>query len=325
MDQPKIERMLRLLALLSGNIEYTVDELADKLEMSQRTIYRYIDTFKAAGFSVEKVRDYVYHLTTLKSGVADLSNIVYFSPEEAYIVNRLIDGLDSDNALKDGLKQKLAAIYDRTSIADFVDRPSNAKKIQTLAEAIKEKKVVELHRYSSSNSGQTKDYRVEPFAFTNNYAGFWAFDLDAGLNKRYKILRLHDVQKIDEPWSKEYAHHATPMDAFRIHGDKEYHVVVRMNNIAKNLMVEEYPLTEADIRPEEAPVVMMDAMTLPQHDMDNPEEQYWIYDGTVRGMDGIGRFVLGLQHNFDILEGEELRQFLLDASAEIQEKYTEGN
>ena len=115
------------------------------------------------------------------------------------------------------------------------------------------------------------------------------------------------------------------MDAFRIHGDKEYHVVLRMNNIAKNLMVEEYPLSEADIRPEEAPVVMMDAMTLPQHEMDNPEEQYWIYDGTVRGMDGIGRFVLGLQHNFDILEGEELRQFLLEASAEIQEKYTEGN
>ena len=44
MDQPIIERMLRLLALLSGNIEYTVDELAGKLEMSQRTIYRYIDT-----------------------------------------------------------------------------------------------------------------------------------------------------------------------------------------------------------------------------------------------------------------------------------------
>lgn len=322
MDQPKIERMLRLMALLSGNIDYTVDELADKLEMSQRTIYRYIDTFKAAGFSVEKVRDYVYHLTTLKSGVADLSNIVYFSPEEAYIVNRLIDGLDSDNALKGGLKQKLAAIYDRTSIADFVDRPSNAKKIQTLAEAIKEKKVVELHRYTSSNSGQTKDYRVEPFAFTNNYAGFWAFDLDASLNKRYKILRLHDVKKTDEPWSKEFAHHITPMDAFRIHGDKEYHVVVRMNNIAKNLMVEEYPLTESDIRSEETPAVMMDAIKLPQHDMDNPEWQHWIYDGTVRGMDGIGRFILGLQHNIDILEGEELKRFLLDASAEIQENYT---
>ena len=78
MDQPKIERMLRLLALLSGNIEYTVDELAGKLEMSQRTIYRYIDTFKAAGFSVETVRDYVYHLTTLKSvGAAPDFSISY--------------------------------------------------------------------------------------------------------------------------------------------------------------------------------------------------------------------------------------------------------
>ena len=122
-----------------------------------------------------------------------------------------------------------------------------------------------------------------------------------------------------------HAHHVTPMDAFRIHGDKEYHVVLRMNNIAKNLLVEEYPLTEDNVKPEEPAAVMMDAIMLPHHDMGNPDEQYWIYDGTVRGMDGVGRFVLGLQHNIEILEGEELKRFLLDASAEIQENYTEGN
>lgn len=43
MDQPKIQRMLRLMALLSSQVEYTVDELAERLEMSQRTVYRYID------------------------------------------------------------------------------------------------------------------------------------------------------------------------------------------------------------------------------------------------------------------------------------------
>ena len=53
MDQPKISRMLRLIVLLSGNRIYTVDELAEELKTSQRTIYRYIDTFKEAGFAVE--------------------------------------------------------------------------------------------------------------------------------------------------------------------------------------------------------------------------------------------------------------------------------
>ena len=55
MDQPKIERLLRLLRLLSGNVTYSVDELADRLDTSWRSIYRYIDTLKSAGFAVEKV------------------------------------------------------------------------------------------------------------------------------------------------------------------------------------------------------------------------------------------------------------------------------
>ena len=49
MDQPRIERMLRLMRYMSGNINYSVEELAEKLDMSERTIYRYIDTFRGAG------------------------------------------------------------------------------------------------------------------------------------------------------------------------------------------------------------------------------------------------------------------------------------
>ena len=30
MDQPRIQRMLRLMKLMSGNVNYTVDELAEK-------------------------------------------------------------------------------------------------------------------------------------------------------------------------------------------------------------------------------------------------------------------------------------------------------
>ena len=315
------------MALLSGNILYTVDELASKLGLSQRSIYRYLDTFKEAGFSVEKVRDYVYRLTTLNSAIADLSNIVYFSEEEAYIMNRLIDGLDQSNTLKAGLKQKLASIYDHTSIAEFVDRRSNAKLIETLSEAIREKKVVLLEGYTSSYSGKTKDYRLEPFKFTDNYSGVWAYDLDALKNKRFKILRMGDVIKCNDPWTMEHAHHATPMDPFGIHGEEEYHVVLRMNNVAKNLMVEEFPLTEDLVHPEEEEseegTMTLSQLILPLHSMDSEEEQYWIYDGMVRGIDGIGRFVLGLQRNIEVVEGDLLKEFLVDNAMDILEQYEE--
>ena len=46
MDQPKIERMLRFMQFLSSNTKYTLDELTDKLGLSKRSLFRYIDTFK---------------------------------------------------------------------------------------------------------------------------------------------------------------------------------------------------------------------------------------------------------------------------------------
>ncbi len=38
MDQPKIERVLRLMRLMSGTRLYTIEELAERLETSPRSI-----------------------------------------------------------------------------------------------------------------------------------------------------------------------------------------------------------------------------------------------------------------------------------------------
>ncbi len=138
MEQPKLRRTLQLIALLAGPRIYTIKELADKLEISQRTIYRYLDTFKEAGFAVEKVDDYKYRLLSVGGGVSDISNILYFSDDEAYLVNKLIDSLDPTNSLKAGLKQKLAAIYDSTAIATRVDNASVSRIVETLETAIRE-------------------------------------------------------------------------------------------------------------------------------------------------------------------------------------------
>ena len=57
MDQPKLERLLRLMKMLTANTTYTVDDLAERLGMSRRTVYRYIDTFREAGFVIRKSGD----------------------------------------------------------------------------------------------------------------------------------------------------------------------------------------------------------------------------------------------------------------------------
>ena len=228
MDQPKIERILRLMRLMLGSTYYTMQDLQDTLGMSERTIYRYIDTFKAAGFAVEKIHGNVFRLVTMKRPFPDLSKIVYFSEEEAYIVNRLIDSLDNTNALKQGLHRKLAAIYDATSIGDYVDKRSNSANIQALADAVKGKKVVMLKRYESSHSGDIRDRRVEPFSFTTNYLDVWCYDLEDGKNKRFKIARIDEVIILDDSWSAESKHHSDEIDVFRMSGPDRYHIRLQL-------------------------------------------------------------------------------------------------
>ena len=327
MDQAKIQRVLRLIVLLSGNRIYTVDELAAELEISQRTVYRYLDTFKKAGIDIVKVDDYKYRIRTLVPGVKDLSKVVYFSPEEAFIVDRLIDSLDPSNSLRTELKAKLSAIYQNTSLNTFSSRPTSAAKVERLVKAIKGKKVVRLLGYSSSYTGKVEDHLVEPFEMTSDYAGVWAYDLADGINKRFIIVRIEDVEITKEPWANELGHHATPMDDFRIHGDHEYHVILRLNTLAKNLMIEEYPLTDQNISRQDLiidlhqEILTIDDITMPEHDMENEEEDYWLYDANVRGLDGIGRFVLGLEGNIEVLEGELLIEYLQNHARHISETY----
>ena len=222
MDQPKIERVLRLMTLMSGSVEYTVDELADKLDTSYRSIYRYVDTFKACGFAVEKVHGNVYRLAKMSPRYPDLDKLVYFSEEEAYLVNHLIDRLDPTNALKAGLQRKLAAIYSSTSIADYIDKRSNAANVESLSRAVREKKAVRLLRYESGHSGQIRDRHVEPFGFTTNFIDVWAFDLEDGRNKIFKISRMEEVQVLEEEaWTREAEHERLGMDVFRMAGRKE--------------------------------------------------------------------------------------------------------
>ena len=41
------------------NTCYTVEELAERMETSSRSIYRYIDTFRSAGFTIYKEGAYI--------------------------------------------------------------------------------------------------------------------------------------------------------------------------------------------------------------------------------------------------------------------------
>ena len=92
------------MKLLTANTTYNVDQLAERLQMSRRTVYRYIDTFREAGFVIKKSGDCI-RLDKESPHFRDISQLVHFTEEEAVILKNAIENIDDTNMLK----QKSAA------------------------------------------------------------------------------------------------------------------------------------------------------------------------------------------------------------------------
>lgn len=291
MDQPKIERVLRLMMMLTSNNRYTIEELSDKLETSPRTIYRYLDTFKEAGFVVSKRGQY-FRLDKKSRYFKDISQLVHFTEEEAYILNSAIESLDPTNAIKQNLKAKLASVYDFKMLAECVVKGENARNVNSIIEAIENKKQIILHNYTSAHSKKVSDRIVEPLSFTTNYIQVWAYEVSSGNNKLFKLSRIGKVEILDKDWEFEQEHKEGLMDLFRINSFEQIPVKLKLGLRAASLLVEEYPLGEKFLYP------------LP----DDPS--HFILDTWVCGYEGIGRFVLGLLDDIEIIEGEGLKEFL---------------
>ena len=298
MDQPKLERMLRLMKLMTGNVNYTVNDLAERIGTTYRSIYRYIDTFKDAGFVVQNLGGGVYKLGKESRYFKDISQLVHFTDEEAHIVNQLIEALDDTNMLKQNLRRKLTTIYDCTSMAQSIVRGKNAANVNNLLEAITERRRVVLRDYASSNTGVVRDRVVEPFGFTTNYVQVWCYEVESGQNKIFKTSRIGSVEILSEEWQAEEKHTEGHIDIFRMTGFEQHRVRIRLGMLARNLLLEEYPLAERDIVKEES--------------------DGWVLDTMVTNFRGVGRFVLGLMDDVEVLESEEFKSYLRAKIAEVK-------
>lgn len=297
MDQPKIERLLRLMKLMTGNVNYTVNDLAERIGTTYRSVYRYIDTFKDAGFVVQNLGGGVYKLGKESRHFKDISQLVHFTDEEAHIVNQLIEALDDTNMLKQNLRRKLTSIYDCTSMAQSIVRGRNAQNVNALLEAMTQRRQVILRDYASSNTGVVRDRVVEPFGFTTNYVQVWCYEVDSGLNKIFKTSRIGSVDILDDTWQHAESHEEGYIDIFRMTGFEQHRVCIRLGMMAHNLLLEEYPLAERDI--------------IQQGDS-------WLLDTKVCNYRGVGRFVLGLMDDVEVLENEEFKEYLRTKLLEVR-------
>ncbi|RCW32769.1 putative DNA-binding transcriptional regulator YafY [Marinilabilia salmonicolor] len=276
--------------LLSNGIRYPKEEIMDRFDLPARSFDRYIKTLRDAGFIIPPPGNRGYRIDKESPYFKDLSELLHFSREEAHILYSAIHSINNENLLKQNLIRKLYSLYQSDNIARTIVRQQQSTIIHDLTKAIKSGSKVILHGYSSANSNKQNDRLVEPFSFTTNYLSTWAYDIDAGCCKTFKNTRISSVQILNESWEFEGLHKEGFMDVFRISTDRKIPVKLKLTLRGCELLKEEYPLAENHIS--------------------TTGNNLFIFEAPICSFEGVGRFILGLCHEVEILEPPELKDFI---------------
>ncbi len=293
----KTERVLRLILFLSNSYPKSKDECTSFLGIKDSTFYNYRNTLLNIGFDVRQ-KEGAYWIEYVEKEHQILRNVLHFSEEEAYILSRCIEKVEEINVCARRLKQKLVLFLNQDKALEAYIRKEKPEIIQILRNAQKGKKQVLLINYASGNSQTIKNRLVEPFEFKDDFNLVWAYDVLLKQNRQFKICRIENIQETLLPWENEPKHRSMPVDIFRNTGELNKKVECLLTLKAKNLLVEEYPLSERFLTKQ--------------------SNNQYILKTTVAKYEGPGRFVLGLGEDIKPLGDHGFLDFLKKKVAKCQ-------
>jgi len=284
--QAKLLRLFQIIGVLKGG-HWTIRQLAERFDTSERTIYRYINLLEEVDFIIEKDFDNRYFIITSD----DDPGQAQFSVEETRLIKKLIQSGTSDNPLKNLLLKKLSLNSELDSMPRLFLRARLGKIVEQLAEAIRDKQQVVLKNYHSAHSNEIRDRLVEPIHFGDNYQSIMALDTADKICKQFKLDRIGEVIAFQKPFAFESLHKEKQTDIFGFTGDADTWVTLELSLRAYLLLREEYPLALPFL---------------------TKEEDHYLFHGPVANFEGVGRFTLGLIDEVRIKAPEAFITFIKD-------------
>ena len=300
MRHDKLEKQLYLLQLLTENRTYTIAKLCDKLGLSQRNLYYYLDFFRDSGFHLYKHGDF-YCIDRDSPFFKHLFDRITFTEEEAITMRQLLDKVDKQSSVVQHLKNKLDKFYDFHILDNSAELDEhNARIVGVIYDAIKYKRQLLLRNYSSPHSQSQRDRLVEPFLLMNGNHEVRCFETTSRMNKTFKISRMEEVEMLDTTWIYEAHHKQLFTDVFMFSGEQRYPIVLRLGALSYNVLIEEYPKASPFIQP--------------------TDDGKYLLEMDVCSYLGIGRFVLGLFEDIEVLGDEDFKSFLQEKIKAYQVK-----
>lgn len=274
--------------MLSGTRRYTLSELAQRFEMSERNIMRDFNTIQSAGFVLDRTGGYRLQLDQKQN--KDLNRLLHFTEDEIAILYKTLKTLEGDTNIIERLMKKMNAFYDLKAIEELSQKNDLAK-VQVIRKAMDQKKQVILKAYRSSNSDTVSDRRVETFQFMQDYQTVWCYDCASDKCKQFKLSRMESVELQDAGWRYEDAHSVPFTDIFRYSEPKpKCTAELRLTLKAYNALTEEYPRS-----------------------VDYLEEEgvnHYYLKTEIANFTGIGRFIMSMLEDVEIIKPASLKNHI---------------
>ncbi|MEU9441757.1 YafY family protein [Streptomyces sp. NPDC048304] len=209
----KSDRLLSILLLLQTRGRVPARELADRLEVSVRTIYRDIEALSASGVPVYAERGRHGGIELLAGFRTDVTGLTADESRALFILaaQGAHAALGLDAALGSALRKVMAALpapyrpaAEVTSRRILVDAtrwksgPQQAVDLQVLQDAVFSDRRLGL-RYRHSGSREERTYTVDPYGLVAK-AGTWYLVADRrGAPRLFRADRIRSARPLDEP------------------------------------------------------------------------------------------------------------------------------
>ena len=299
MRHDKLEKELQLMLMLIENHSYTVPEICDRMELSRRNLYYYLEFFRDAGFIVEHSKPY-YRLAKESPFFRKLHTTLHFTEDEAIALRQILEQTGDQSLQVKRLKQKLDKLYDLDIMNSVELKEQLGRNVSALYDAVKAHQTVVLKGYSSPHSNTVRDRVVEPFLFMNGNSEIRCYEPSSRMNKTFKIARIAEVQLLDLLWANEEHHRKMHTDVFRFSAEELSTVSLSLGRLSMQVLTEEYPEAGRYVHPQ--------------------ADGRWRADLPVCSHAGVGRFVLGLFEDIDILGDDAFKQYIREKTNLLNNK-----
>ncbi|MEW2289071.1 YafY family protein [Streptomyces sp. NPDC047841] len=209
----KSDRLLSILLLLQTRGRVPAPELADRLEVSVRTIYRDVEALSAAGVPVYAERGRHGGIELLPGFRTDVTGLTADESRALFVLaaQGAHAALGLDAALGSALRKVMAALpaphrpaAEVTSRRVLVDAtrwksgPRQAADLDVLQDAVFSDRRLAL-RYRHSGEREPRTYTVDPYGLVAK-AGVWYLVADRrGRPRLFRADRVRSARPLDEP------------------------------------------------------------------------------------------------------------------------------